>query len=116
MRPSFDLSNLSNTQTARASVDRSPDIGRRSKESKLQHIMDKAELDLQKANNVAIASKLRSHKSFKKLKLKKPKNEDIFFGQEIQAESERMLNILQLNKLKQRESIFATTGLFGSLS
>jgi hypothetical protein len=47
-----------------------------------------------------MAARLRSHKSITKLKLKKPKKQDIFFGREIEAESSRMLNQRQIEKMK----------------
>jgi len=65
--------------------------------------MDNNDIDIQKANNVLIKSLSRTHKSQKKLKLKKPKKMDIFFGHEIQLESERMLNIDMINLMRQRQ-------------
>ena len=80
MRNSFDFSTkLSNIQTARQSMD-PLDVGIKQKNSRFNHIIDKKEVDLQKANNVQVAARLRSHRSNKKLKLKKPKKNDIFFG------------------------------------
>lgn len=63
-----------------------------------------------------MAARLRSHRSNKKFKLKKPKQNDIFFGQEIQQESQRMINEFEIEKIKQRESLYGTSGLFGTIS
>jgi hypothetical protein len=53
MRNSFDFSTkLSNIQTARQSIEDPLDVRLKQKNSKFNHIIDKKELDLQKANNV----------------------------------------------------------------
>ena len=64
---------MPNVMSARSSLEDTLDIGLREKRSKHQHIIEKGELDLQKANNVQVAARLRSHKSITKLKFKKPK-------------------------------------------
>jgi len=66
--------------------------------NKNQEIISLADLNLQKANKLCMASLNRKRKSTLKLKLKRPQPGDIFFGSEIQKEFQRLVNIDQLEK------------------
>ena len=89
------------------------DVGR--KLSPIRDIMESSDIDIMKANNVLIKSLSRAHRSQKKLKLKKPKKMDIFFGHEIQLESERMLNIDTINMMRLRQQYIGDKAVKASM-
>ena len=84
------------------------DIGRMTKVNKFAGIIDNNDIDYHKADTIKFAQNNRNHQSRRKYRIKKAKPSDIFFAQEIQAETERMLNIGSIVKIKRRQQAVAS--------